>query len=586
MWQQARRFFTAPTLEHLAGGEEESQRARLLHWLVSIHAALMLAMVLISFVAPAPLVAASAVGSLLVVDVLVLYLNRRGRALLAARLFTAALWLVIAILTVLLGGVYGVAFSAYLVVVAVAGFLLGGRGAVAVAVLSILAGLGLAWAQENNYLPLPLGESTPIFMWLALSVYVLLMVAIVQLATRSLYTTLQRARQSEQSLISNLRQLEESRDALDVQAHLLERQTARLRAAADISRSLGLILDFEALLWQAGDLLVQNFCLYHVGIFQIDSSGRWAEYRAGAGEAGRLLAEQQFRLGVGGGSLIGRCTAQSQACILQDVNAGDGAGGATRVEHPLVPRTRSEAALPLIARGQVIGALSLQSDRAGAFDPDTVAILQTIADQLAIAMDNARLLASSRQALEAASRAYGESTRQAWAELLGGRGRWGYRYEHAGITPLREGRHLEAVVDSTMPAVDIPLKIRDQVVGVLSFQKDAGQATSESGVMDAGASSASWTEEETRLLERLVEQTALALDSARLYQDTQRRAAHERLVGEVTARMRETLDMDAVLRTAAQEIRQALGLSQLTVRLAVEADEAVPRSEGTRGSRG
>ncbi|MBN1659544.1 MAG: GAF domain-containing protein [Anaerolineae bacterium] len=560
--------------------------------LVSIHAALMFVMIFVSFLTPGPLVALSAVGSLLLADVFVLVLNRRGRVSLAARLFTASLWLVIAVLTVFLGGVYGVAFSAYLVVVAVAGFLLGGQGGAVVAAFSILAGLGVAWAQENNALPAALGESTPIFMWLALSVYVLLMVAIVVLATRNLYAALARARTSEQALTSNLRQLEESRDALDAQAHLLERQTAKLQAAAEVSRSVVSILDMEELFWQAADLLIRRFDLYHVGVFQLDGTGRWAEYRAGAGEAGQLLAEQQFRLAVGGDSMIGWCTAQSQPRIVQDVDSlaaasslrpqtvGDRAGGAGRLDHPLVPRTRSEAALPLIARGRVIGALSLQSDRPGTFDLDTVAILQTIADQLAITMDNARLLASSQQALEAASRAYGESTRQAWAELLRGRGSWGYRYQGAGITPLESDGQVEAPhppgAGTGVATVDIPLKIRDKVVGILSFQKEMGQpADRPEGTWGAGSPGpdvSSWTEEETRLLERLVEQTALALDSARLYQDTQRRAAQERLVGEVTARMRETLDMDAVLRTAAQEIRQALGLSRLSVRLAAEAE--------------
>jgi GAF domain-containing protein len=98
------------------------------------------------------------------------------------------------------------------------------------------------------------------------------------------------------------------------------------------------------------------------------------------------------------------------------------------------------------------------------------------------------------------------------------------------------------------------------VVGVLHFRK-AGEGET-------------WSEEELALLQTMAEQLGQALESARLYQDTQRRAAQERLIGEVTARMRETLDMDAVLRTAAQEIRQALGLAQFSVQLAAEADEA------------
>jgi GAF domain-containing protein len=326
----------------------------------------------------------------------------------------------------------------------------------------------------------------------------------------------------------------------------------------------------KELLWQAVDLLVEEFDLYHVGIFQIDGTGRWAEYRAGAGEAGRLLAEEEFRLEVGGDSMVGWCTAQVQPRIVQDVRAEGSDVKFGRVDHPLVPQTRSEAALPLRARGRVLGALSLQSDRPGAFDPDTVTILQTIADQIAIAMDNVRLLASSQQALETARRAYGESTHRAWADLLRGRGGWGYRYEGADVIPIEEDWQVEAPGDIPVTEVEIPLKIRDKVVGVLNFQKDAGQPGSQSDAPDAGVPSAGWTADEIRLLERLVEQMGLTLESARLYQDTQRRAAQERVMSEVTARMRETLDVESVLRTAVQEISGALGLAALDLRLGTQ----------------
>ena len=566
MWQQIRRFFTAPTVETLAGGEEEIQRAGLLHLLVSIHAAFLAALIFVSFVTPAPLVALSAVGSLLLADLLVLFLNGRGRVSLAAGLFTTALWLVIAVLTVFLGGIYGVAFSAYLVVVAVAGFLLGLRGTAVFAGLTILASLALVWMQENNYLPAPLGESSPIFMWLSLSVYTLMLGGISRLATRGLYAALARARESEQSQASSYRQLEESHNALDAQTRTLERLTAQLRAAAEVSRAVVSILDIEDLLWQTTGLLAGRFDLYHVGIFQLDDTGRWAQYRAGAGEGARLLAEQQFRLEVGGESMVGRCIAQAQARIVQDVRAEDSPFKPWRVDHPLVPQIRSEASLPLIARGRVLGALSLQSDRPGAFDPDTVAILQTVADQIATATDNVQLLASSQQALETARRAYGESTRQAWGEMLRSRGGWGYRYEDADITPLGS-RQAGAPGDAAGSEVDIPLTIRDQRVGLLRFQRDAGQPESQSEAPDGRAPSAAWTVEEMQFLERLVEQMGLALDSARLYQDTQRRAAQERLVGEVTARMRESLDIETVMQTTVREIRQALDLAEAELRI-------------------
>jgi GAF domain-containing protein len=128
----------------------------------------------------------------------------------------------------------------------------------------------------------------------------------------------------------------------------------------------------------------------------------------------------------------------------------------------------------------------------------------------------------------------------------------------------------EAPGDRAVPGVDIPLKIRDKRVGVLRFQKDADQSGNQDEAPDGRAPSVAWTAEETRFLERLVEQMGLALDGARLYQDTQRRATRERLLGEATTRMRETLDMERVLQTAVEEIAGALGLAALDLRIVRE----------------
>jgi GAF domain-containing protein len=290
------------------------------------------------------------------------------------------------------------------------------------------------------------------------------------------------------------------------------------------------------------------------------------------------LAAQGFRLEVGGPSMIGWCTLHGEARVAQDVSVET-----MRIEHALVSETRSEAALPLIARGQVIGALSVQSDQLDAFHPDTVATLQTMADQVAVALDNARLFAESQEALEATRRAYGELSRGAWTELLRARADWGYSYSRQAIAPL-EGKWqpemLQAVrtdrpvlhrptlpegeknnaqrpdVQSQLeqgPSLALPLRVRNQVIGALGFYKAAQDET--------------WTEQETVLLEALVGQLGVALESAQLFAETQRRATQDRLIGEVTTRMRETLDMDTVLQTAIREIGEALDIAEVEVRM-------------------
>jgi GAF domain-containing protein len=283
------------------------------------------------------------------------------------------------------------------------------------------------------------------------------------------------------------------------------------------------------------------------------------------------------RLEVGGGSMIGQCVETGQADVQLDVGEA-----AVRFDNPLLPETRSELALPLRSRERVIGAMTVQSDQSAAFDEAYVVVLQTMADQVALAIDNARLLTESTTALEEARRASGERMGEAWADLLRTRPDWGYRYVGGRVMAVGGAWPAEmaeaARADRTLSSSDIqvggdggtqsavlavPLRVREQVVGVLGFRKRGS---------DQG-----WTSREAEVLEALVEQMGDALVAAQLYEAAQDNAAREQLVGELATRMRQTLDVESVLRTAVQEVRQALDLSEVVVRL---------RSGSGRGSEG
>jgi GAF domain-containing protein len=262
--------------------------------------------------------------------------------------------------------------------------------------------------------------------------------------------------------------------------------------------------------------------------------------------------------------MIGWSVANAQPRIAQ-VAAED----AVRLATAELPNTRSEAALPLRARGKVIGALTVQSDRPGAFDEAALAVLQIMADQVAVALENARLFVESQAALETTRRAYGELSRQGWIELLRTRQELGYRYAQASTAPAEgewQPEMIQAVASSQSvvgnvagnPTLAVPLKVRDQVIGVLDLRRDTPGRL--------------WTDEERLMAEAMVEQLNIALESARLYQDTQRRATQERLVGQVVARMSETLDMETVLRTAIREMGEAMGMAEVEVRLGTPTD--------------
>ena len=168
-------------------------------------------------------------------------------------------------------------------------------------------------------------------------------------------------------------------------ADLIHRGT-QLVTAAEVSASASTILNPEELMRQTVDLIQHYFDIYYVGLFLIDETGEQAVLHAGTGEAGQKMLKAGHRLAVGGGSMIGQCVAHAEARIALDI--GD---EAIRFNNPLLPQTRSEMALPLNNRGKCIGALTVQSSQESAFLPGDITALQSMADQLAIAIANARL---------------------------------------------------------------------------------------------------------------------------------------------------------------------------------------------------
>ncbi|MGC9356327.1 MAG: GAF domain-containing protein [Anaerolineae bacterium] len=339
----------------------------------------------------------------------------------------------------------------------------------------------------------------------------------------------------------------------------LQRRSEYLQAAAEIGRTATLIFDVDELMQRSVDLVQAGFDLYYVSLFLKEPKEEWAVLKAGSGEVGIDLSAQDKRVRLGEG-LVGWSIANGEARIAVDTGI-DG----QRPAIPELPDTRAEAALPLRSRGEIIGALSLRDDKPGTFDEDMVSILQLVADQVAVAIDNARLFAESEQSLDALRQAYGELSRKGWLHLTRTRGKLGYISEVGGGTALvgddwqpemveanREGK----LVQGDDGSLVVPLRTRNQVIGVVRLSKAAGDGR--------------WNRREIALVQTLVDRLGVALESARLYQDTQRRAARERIVGEINARLRAEVEIEALLERALSELGQALDVRRASVELEVE----------------
>ena len=353
-----------------------------------------------------------------------------------------------------------------------------------------------------------------------------------------------------ENMRSNLQNLYQD---LETQVKNLERRAKYQEATALIARDAAASTDIDELISSAINLIGERFDFYRQGIFLLNPDDDWVVLHSASGADVEQLLEDDYKLRAGQEGIVGHVSATGEAYVAQNVE-----------EDPIfVPDAGSkeicsELALPLQTRGEFIGVLSVQSQQLDAFREEDVAVLQTLADLIAVAISNARLLRQTQDNLEAISRAYGELSRETWTEMLRVQQNIGYYSDVDGVMPLIEiDQNLEG--NSDLPLLEIPVSVRGHIIGTIQAHK-----------YDGGGD---WTEEETLLLNSMAEQLNLALESARLFEDTQRRAIQEQMTSEITARMRETLDIETVLETTAREIGTAMNLAAFEIQLGTPNEE-------------
>jgi len=326
----------------------------------------------------------------------------------------------------------------------------------------------------------------------------------------------------------------------------LKRHSTQLEAAAAVGRAASTILDAGKLQQDIVTIIRERFDLYYVGLFLIDESNKWAVLQAGTGEAGKAMLARKHRLRIGEG-MVGWSIANARPRVAEEVGED-----AVQLATKELPETRSEAAIPLRARGKVIGALTVQDNEPNSFDEATISVLQIMADQVGIALANSQLYVESQDALETSRRAYGQISEEAWASLIR-RQSLGFKEDESGTTPILPNADFSSASEKNLPELEIPLKIYGRVIGNITAHKSRKDGD--------------WTAAEIEIMQILSQQLNIALESARLYEDTQRRAVHEQIASKVSAHMRETLDMDTILQTAIQELQQTFDLEEVEIRL-------------------
>ncbi|MCP4539654.1 MAG: GAF domain-containing protein [Chloroflexi bacterium] len=647
----------------------------------------------------------------------------------------------------------------------VAALLFGRRGGILALVISVITILGFGLGFSTGQIVIPVerevsstnwaGWLSNTFVWILMGA--LLLVSQNYLIPR-LVAALTRNRRLAQELAKHQAELEEQ---VADRTTALEQRSAQLEAAAQVAREATAIRDVGELLDKTVALVSEHFGFYHAGIFLLDEAdadagAEYAVLRAASSEGGQRMIARGHKLRVGQTGFVGSVAGTGRSRIAHNVTSRIEAppdsifGKHGLVQDPLsrdmgdaedtasfsipeLPLTRSEMALPLKAHGQVIGVLDVHSTQAAAFSEEDKAILQILADQVALAIENARLLNEAEKRFHEMDILLGRHGQEGWRRLATERPRWGYTYDGTSTMSHETDYEIRTELKSQLT---VPLEVRgatigdmkldladqpltpetealaqavaeqasqalenarlfqaaqrslketeilyraSQAIGAADSAEKVGQALIEYaaasgvdaarillfehdihgqpvymvmregwtvddrpaqpygtrllmedyplanllnpnvsitikdilvdsranetartflsnvsglraiimtpitiggrwiGMLSAGLSEPfTFPEELVRGYETLSGQAAVALEGIRLLQDTRQRAERERLTGEITARMRETLDVDTVLQTAVREMRQVLGLHDIEIRLQDANGDAAP----------
>jgi GAF domain-containing protein len=496
---------------------------------------------------------------------LMLFLSRKGYVKAASFLLVTTSWAGLSYVTWVADGIRDVTFFGYSIPILLAGLLLGWRGAAVVTIFSIIAGWSLAYAEAvqlfSPTLDKPLNfarDVTGIFALMGILIYLMI---------TSLQDALARSQSAARELSLSNKELNELRVDLekrvDERTSELKKRATQLEAVSSVARTIASVQEIDTLLPAITILVSQQFGFYHVGIFLLDHQRKNAILSAANSQGGIRMLSRQHSLPLDSHSIVGYSTSRGEPRIALDVGADS-----AYFNNPDLPDTRSEMAIPLRVAGKVIGALDVQSMETDAFSQEDINVLTTLADQIAIAIENARLFGEARKALSESQAMFNRYTQQEWSNFARQVKPNGFLFDGKQVLPLDKNLRREQIkaviqtgslsLEKASATIAIPIKFRGQTFGVLDVRSKSGQRH--------------WKQDEIAMLEAAAERAALALENARLVESAQRRAARERAIGDISTRIGAVSNLESILQTAVEELGRKIG-GATEVMLEISSDD-------------
>jgi GAF domain-containing protein len=558
-----RRLFTPPHFDN----DEDNFRARFIFWsawLILFILAVSEVFQLLKKTADLTIVV---LPSLMGVMLLTLYFLRKGRLRLSGIVIIGLTWIGITFQALSAEGVKDVIVVAYITTALLTSIIINWRIGGVVMLASVAAIWMLALLQAKGMITPNI--QPPILYARDLTFILFVIAALNYLSTTSLRDAIDRASKSEERLRDSNRELQElnqgledrvsSRTAeLELANQRNEKRARQFEAIAQVARATTTNEDLETLLPHLTTLISDQFGFYHTGIFLLDDNRENAVLRAANSQGGKRMLERKHKLLIGQTGIVGFVSATGTPRIALDVGAD-----AVFFNNPDLPETRSELALPIRISEEIIGVLDVQSTASNAFQEEDIEVLSTLADQVAIAIQNARSYETTQELLKEAQRISSTYLQDAWQVLQSEESIIGYRVVENQTSPLDKPlksteaqkaiRNKQTIAENGETAViAIPIRIHEDVIGVMDIRSLYQHE---------------WDEDEVDIAEAVAERLSLALESSLLLKATRRQAEIERITSDISGKIGATTQFDSILRTAAEELSRVLGGSEVLVQI-------------------
>jgi GAF domain-containing protein len=350
-----------------------------------------------------------------------------------------------------------------------------------------------------------------------------------------------------------LKDLELERQRLENQADWsgreLERRLIQVRTLAEINGAANSLLDVGQLLPRLCELVRERFGLHAVEVFLMDAETQDAYLAAGTGDAGPQKLSEGYRLQVDDESITGWSIGHRQACTDLESDKGEAPLDVARFTNLRLPGGAPKLALPILNQREVLGAMTVHFNAEAVFDQDDFLALKGLADSLAKAIENARLNSEIQSNLDEISSLHRQYLQHAWRQALEASGEREYVYTgkpDASETQANGKEH------TATQAHEFSIRLRGQAIGCLSLEVEAERA---------------FNDEERNLIETVIGQAAQALETARLLDETRQRAEQENVAASLSNRIWSSTDVEAILKTALQELGKSLGATEGSIEL-------------------